>query len=506
MKPIFDVAIIGGGINGCGCAADAALRGLSVALIEQGDLASKTSSSSTKLIHGGLRYLEHYEFSLVKKALIERQRLLKLAPYLVTPQSFVLPHRKYMRPSWLIRTGLFVYDNLSRKNHLPHCQTIKRINNELYFSPLTDTLNKAFLFYDGATDDARLTIVNAMQARQHGAQIHLHTKLVKAEVQNNIWLLTLQSQNKHPYTLKARALVNATGPWVQATTQITNTITKQQLSFVKGSHILVPALYQGDHAYLLQNDDKRIVFVIPYHGYSMIGTTDVNLPEPVEYPEISTAEINYLLQLVNSYFKTQINFKDICYSWSGIRPLLAGKNEDASSLSRDYLYELSKTPAPAVTIFGGKITTYRLLAKEVIDQFRPLFPHMPKSLTAVTPLPGAELPNSSMHFEQYKKYAKEQYSWIEPHILNRYLKQYGCNTEKILAATSHNHSLGQKFSPDLYQAEVDYLIKEEWAQSSEDILFRRTRLHLAFSAQNKEKLEQYIQNASLFCEKTIEST
>ncbi|WBV64502.1 glycerol-3-phosphate dehydrogenase [Legionella pneumophila 130b] len=276
MDQVFDVAIIGGGINGCGCAADAALRGLSVILFEQDDLASKTSSSSTKLIHGGLRYLEHYEFGLVKKALQERQTLLNLAPHLVHSQSFVLPYLKHMRPSWLLRLGLFFYDHLSRKNHLPKSRLIHRNNKNNYFTPLKEELNRGFLFYDATTDDARLTILNAIQAKNHGASIRPHAKVTHAEVINNIWHLTIQPTKGQSYKAYAKSIINATGPWVQSIAQLTHTPIQKDITLVKGSHIIVPKLFEGNHAYFLQHNDQRVIFVIPYHGFSMIGTTDIH--------------------------------------------------------------------------------------------------------------------------------------------------------------------------------------------------------------------------------------
>lgn len=490
MEQVFDVAIIGGGINGCGCAADAALRGLSVILFEQDDLASKTSSSSTKLIHGGLRYLEHYEFGLVKKALEERQTLLNLAPYLVHPQSFILPHQKHMRPSWLLRLGLFFYDHLSRKNRLPNCKSIHRTSKNNYFTPLSDSLNRGFLFYDASTDDARLTIINAIQAKNHGASIRPHSAVVHAEAVNNIWQLTIQPTHGSRYTVYAKSIINAAGPWVKSIAQITKTSVQKEMTLVKGSHIVVPKLYEEKHAYFLQHEDKRVVFVIPYHGFSMIGTTDVEYNGALKKVDISVDEINYLTSLVNSYFKIQISEKDIINSWSGVRPLLANEGKEAKTLSRDYSYEVTNSPAPIITIFGGKITTYRQLAEEIINQLSPVFPQMSESQTKTTPLPGATL--GAMDFHEYTHYAKEKYYWLNDELLNRYLHSYGSRVEILLAQCNNIESMGKDYGHSLYQVEVDYLILEEWAKESDDILNRRTKLGLTVDSKSKEELKEYL--------------
>lgn len=496
MSVVFDVAIIGGGINGSGCAADAALRGLSVVLFEQDDLASKTSSSSTKLIHGGLRYLEHYEFNLVKKALIERQRLLDLAPHLVHPQALVLPYEQHMRPAWLLRLGLFFYDHLSRKNRLPKCKTIHRENKEGYFAPLVNEFNKGFLFYDAITDDARLTIVNAIQAKNHGASIRTHSTVIHTEVVNNLWQLTIQPKIGSTYVVYARTIVNAAGPWVKSVGELTQTPNQQEISLVKGSHIIVPQIYEGHHAYFLQHQDKRVIFVIPYHGFSMIGTTDIPLQGNPDHVTISHEEILYLINLVNLYFKSRLSEKDIIDTWSGVRALLADENKDAKSLSRNYSYEVSFKPAPIITIYGGKITTYRQLAEEIINQLIPIFPNMRQSKTATTPLPGASF--EQMNFDQYVVYAKEKYKWMDQNLLNHYLYTYGSCMEKFLASCSNMECLGKKYCTYLYQVEVDYLIEEEWAQNCDDILKRRTKLELIIDTKGREHLANYLSKITLY--------
>lgn len=489
MEQIFDVAIIGGGINGCGCAADAALRGLSVVLFEQDDLASKTSSSSTKLIHGGLRYLEYYEFSLVKKAIKERQILLTVAPHLVHPQAFILPYQKHMRSSWVLRFGLFLYDHLSFNNRLPRSKEVSR-KKDAYFEPLKKELNQGYLFYDATTDDVRLTISNALQAKKHGAQIRPRERVIKTEAIDNVWHLTIQPQTGISYQIKAKTIINATGPWVEITSKMMHKPADHKITLVKGSHIVVPKLYEGEYAYFLQNADNRIIFVIPYHGYSMIGTTEVPFNENMDKVHISQEEVDYLTTLVNSYFNKQINSEDIIYSWSGVRPLLASNEKTPSALSRDYYYEITDHPAPLITIFGGKITTYRQLAEEIIDQLKKINHQIPLSLTKNQPLPGATWNSKSL--KEYSDFAKEKYSWLDDDLLNRYLLCYGTNTELFLNSCSDIHSLGKKFGKELYEVEINYLIENEWAYSVDDILIRRTKLGLAMNKQEKNDLNQYL--------------
>jgi glycerol-3-phosphate dehydrogenase len=358
MSPnLYDVAIIGGGINGCGIAADAALRGLSVVLFEKDDLASKTSSASSKLIHGGLRYLEHYDFSLVKKALDERQILLNIAPHLVHPFPFVLPYLPEMRPSWLLRTGLFFYDNLSRKNSLPKSKLIKREPCFSFFSPLLNHYQKGFLFYDCTTDDARLTLANAQQAKKHGAHIHSNTEVCETNVIGDHWQLRVQTKSNQECFVNAKVIINAAGPWVESVNQLLAIPNPLKMTLVKGSHLLVHKLYEGNHAYFLQNQDERIIFIVPYHGYTMIGTTDMAFSGSPDEVKIASDEIDYLSKAVSSYFARPLKPENIIHSWSGIRPLIAANDEKLSTTSRDYVVHYSQTPAPAVTLYGGKITT-----------------------------------------------------------------------------------------------------------------------------------------------------
>ena len=487
---VFDVAIIGGGINGCGCAADAALRGLSVFLCDKGDLASQTSSKSSQLIHGGLRYLETYEFSYVRKALNEREKLLRIAPHLIHPLPFVLPYQKSGRPLWMIRAGLFLYDYLSQANTLPHTKFIKRAKNSNYFKPLISSLNKGFLYYDGATDDARLTLANALQAKQYGATIMPQTKLIKAAVHEGLWCLTLEKTNGKHLEIKAKALINASGPWVTTINQLVDIPNIQPMSLVKGSHIIVPKLYEGEHAYVLQHTDKRIVFTIPYHGFSLIGTTDMAYTGDPNQPTIELSEITYLCDLVKTYFKHPLDPSSIIASWSGIRPLLSDGNKTPSTLSRDYKYHFSSQPAPSVSIYGGKITTYRQLSEQVINELRVVFPNLKPSSTATTPLPGSALGELSL--DEYVETINKNYPWLDSLTKDRHIKTYGTRTDKILSGRKNMADLGKCFMPTLYQAEVDYLKEEEWVETSDDVLWRRTKLGLTITDAQKQSLIDYM--------------
>lgn len=489
MEEIFDVAVIGGGINGCGIAADAALRGLSTCLIEQSDIASKTSSSSSKLIHGGLRYLEYYHFALVKKALDERQTLLKIAPHLVSPLPFVIPDRSQMRSSLWIRAGLWLYDHLSFRNNLPKSKTLSRTQYEEIFSPLQDSCQKGFLFYDCITDDARLTLANALQAKAYGAKLLLHTTVIKGEQRQGQWLVQTASQNGSVSNIYAKTVINATGPWAMQVNYLLGVEHPYTLSYVKGSHIVVPKFYEGTHAYLLQNEDKRIIFVIPFHGFILIGTTDVPINN-CSYPvSISSAEMTYLLDSIHRYFKCSLQEKDIVANWSGIRPLLAQKDISPSALSRDYVFHYEKKPAPIVTIYGGKITTYRQLSMDVVDCLADFFPKLPASQTATTPLPG-------YYDEQTKIKYEHAFSWLDADLFHRLLKTYGSKMAALLAGCHSYSDLGIHFGHGLYQREIDYLITEEWADSSEAILWRRTKLGLVFNQDERERLE-------LFCKERL---
>ena len=485
---LYDLVVIGGGINGCGCAADAALRGLSVLLCEQDDLAAHTSSKSSQLIHGGLRYLEQYQFRLVHHALEEQRILMNIAPHLIHPLAFVLPYRSGLRPAWLLRCGLFLYDHLSRTNLLPNSKALSRKNDVTYFTPLQQDINKGFLFYDAQTHDARLTLNIALLAQAHGATILPRTQFIQATSQDKHWQITLQPKEGEAIQISAKAIINAAGPWASQIAQNCHQPLDQTISYVKGSHIVVPAFYTGQHAYLLQAQDKRIIFVIPYQGQHLIGTTDILLSKTEPNPSISPEEIQYLKDIIHHYFQHAIT--KITTTWSGIRALPANPKRGPSQLSRDFSFEFHAQPAPMVTIISGKLTTYRRLATQVLDSLKPVFPNLAPTTTHVTPLPGGVWENRS--FADYVRYAQIHYTWLEPAILQHYLYHYGSRTEILLQNCTQETDLGRAFGPILRQKEVDFLCQTEWAQTAEDILWRRTQLGLSIDSQDEQALKAYL--------------
>ncbi len=493
MNKSVDVFVVGAGINGCGAAADAALRGLSVMLCDKGDIASETSSKSTKLIHGGLRYLEQFDFSLVRKALNERQKLLEAAPHLVHPLKLLLPYEKHMRASWLIRAGLFLYDNLSLSNKLPKSRTVNRKKNPDYFSPLKKEYEKGFIFYDGATKDARLCIANALQAERFGATILNYTELVHAETRHGLWILTLKDKiNNQSINIEAKTIINATGPSINEVNRRLAIPVYKEMALVKGSHIVVPALYEGEQAYFLQNKDHRVLFVIPYYGFTMIGTTDIAYHGSLDKIEISEEETNYLCEMVNQYFSRQISAKDVVNSWSGVRPLIDEGENKLHEISRDYSIELCDYPAPSVSIYGGKITTYRILAEQAVNLLSCTFKDLPPSTTAKQKLPGADFYEKSV--KDYQQKLQEKYNFIHEDLLHYYVENYGSNTEKLLKSLKNESDLGIHFGNQLYQIEVDYLIINEWAKTCDDILWRRSKQGLRLNQEQCSKLADYLQS------------
>ncbi len=485
MMDYTDIFIIGGGINGVAIAADAAGRGLSVKLCEKNDLASGTSSTSSKLIHGGLRYLEYYEFGLVKKALHEREILLFRAPFLVKPLEFVMPYEKHLRPARMIRAGLFLYDHLSKRISLSRSSAITFKNDERGRA-LQPHLTKGFSYYDCFTDDARLVLLNALSAKEHGAIICTHTEFISAEREREYWKITLRNGlNNEVFFHYSKILLNVAGPWVKEThKKIIGSELRFNISLDKGSHIVVPKLYEGDFAYILQNSDKRIVFAIPYlDDYTLIGTTDVHYEGDLNHITISPEEENYLCTIINHYFQHSISKKDIIWSYSGVRCLQAQKGHSAATTTRDFqcLTE-NKDNLPLVTLIGGKLTTHRVLAEYIVNQFKSYFPKMKPAWTAMTPLPGGE------------EKTQHDYAWLPKELVLRYIKNYGTRI-KILLENAHSLAdLGEDFSHGLYQKEVEYLIKYEWAMTADDILWRRTKLGLVFSEEEKRKLRSWMKD------------
>ncbi|EWH10205.1 glycerol-3-phosphate dehydrogenase [Catenovulum agarivorans DS-2] len=486
----WDLVVIGGGINGVGIANDAAGRGLKVLLCEKGDLASATSSASSKLIHGGLRYLEHYEFKLVKKALAEREVLLKNAPHIMWPLRFYLPHRPHLRPAWMIRAGLFLYDHLSKRERLAGSKLV-HFNREN--SVLIPEITKGFEYSDGWVDDARLVVLNAMSAANKGATILTQTKCINATDAAEYWHLTLEDSNtKQKTNIQAKCVVNATGPWVEDLfLDALKENSPRKIRLVKGSHLIVPKIHEQEHAYILQNEDKRIVFVLPYEDdFSLIGTTDVEYKGDPGYARIDDNEINYLLKVTNEHFNTSLCKADIVHTYSGVRPLMDDENDNAQAVTRDYTLHLQEQEfsAPLLTVYGGKITTYRKLAQAAVDKLQPFFPKMSPCLTKEEALPGG---NFTDHSELTRELAKA-YPWLPQVLLRRFVRCYGTLSYKILESAENLDDLGICFSKHLYQKEIDYLIENEWARTLEDIIWRRTKLGLRLSAEQQKQIQSYI--------------
>lgn len=487
--PMYDLFVIGGGVNGVGIANDAAGRGLRVMLAEQRDLASATSSSSSKLIHGGLRYLEYYEFRLVKEALKEREVLLNKAPHIVWPLRFRLPHRPHLRPAWMIRAGLFLYDNLSKRTTLPAASSLRFGAN----SALNAEITKGFEYSDCWVDDARLVVLNAMQARELGAVIKTRTSCVNAKRDGSHWVVTLQEEGSaESYDVRAKALVNAAGPWVSS---FFDTALKRKspknIRLVQGSHMVVPRIHEEKAAYILQNDDKRIVFVIPYMDkYSLIGTTDLEYKGDPYKVHMTEDEISYLIDVTNKHFRQQIKRDDVVWTYAGVRPLLDDEANNPSAVTRDYTFEVEDTNgvAPLVSIFGGKITTYRKLSEAAVNRLQDYFPHMHAPWTAGSILPGGEFRDHA----SFLTYLKESYPWAPEAMLQRFVRSYGTLARSILGNAQSVSDLGKHFGADLYQAEVDYLIEQEWAVQAEDILWRRSKLGLALDSSQQAALRDYL--------------
>ena len=499
-----DILVVGGGINGTGIAADAAGRGLSVTLCEQSDLASATSSASSKLIHGGLRYLEHYEFRLVKEALAEREVLLHNAPHLVQPLRFTLPHRPHLRPGWMIRSGLFMYDHLTKRNTLPSTKSCKFKHQ----SPLKSNIKKGYQYYDCSVDDARLVITNAISAHRNGANILTRTKFINAvRVESEeVWKVTLLDIDKNQeHTLFAKAIVNAGGPWVsQLVSDHINQKPARNIRLIKGSHIIVPKIHNYEGAFILQNTDKRIVFVIPFHDrFSLIGTTDKEYKGDPSAVSIDADETQYLLDVVNEHFIAQIESSDIISSYSGVRPLCDDESSDPSAMTRDYTLELeeSDSKTPLLSIYGGKITTYRKLAEAAMNKLAPYFTEMKEPWTAKAPLPGAT--SATKHLTDIKEIIQEAHPWLPESLLSRYSRSYGLLSLTFLGGLNSEQDMGIHFGADLYQCEVDYLVKHEWSKTTEDIVWRRTKLGLVLGKEELNELDQYLTNNTPSTEKKI---
>lgn len=485
---IYDIAVIGGGINGVGIANDAAGRGLSVFLCEKDDLASHTSSASSKLIHGGLRYLEHKEFRLVREALAEREVLLAKAPHIIKPMRFIMPHRPHLRPAWLIRAGLFFYDHLGKREKLLG-------SNLIYFkedSPLKPAITRGFEYSDCTVDDARLVVLNALQAKENGAKVVTRTRCIKAYRQQELWHLELQT-GAELYQIRAKALVNAAGPWVEEIiSENLQLKSPYQIRLIQGSHIVVPKLYDCHKAFIMQNEDRRIVFAIPYlEQYTLIGTTDQEYLDDPQKVEVTEVEIDYLLAVTNSYFKKQITRADIVSQFSGVRALCDDESDNPSAVTRDYTVALQVEDkiTPLLSVFGGKITTYRKLAESALEQLSPFFIEMGEEWTANEVLPGAE---NWTTLEDLVIRIQNQVEGVTEQLATRWANAYGSRVWNILHEQKTLEQLGQDFGHGLFESEVQYLCENEWANTAEDILWRRTKLGLAFDEKQVKNLESYL--------------
>ena len=494
-----DLLIVGGGINGAGIARDAAGRGLSVVLCDKDDLAAHTSSASTKLIHGGLRYLEHYEFGLVRKALIEREVLLRSAPHIMWPMRFVMPHDKGQRPAWMIRAGMLVYDYLAKREILPGSGSID-LRLHAAGEPLKPEFTKGFIYSDGWVDDARLVVLNAMDAAEKGAMVFTHTICTSALREGDHWHATLRTANGSDIPVHARGLVNAAGPWAaQFLQQAAHRPSAKSLRLIKGSHIVVKKLFDHPYAYIFQNPDGRIVFAIDYEqDFTLVGTTDIEYAGDTDNVAIDQDEIDYLCNLTERYFRKPLTPSDVVWAYSGVRPLLEDASSNASEITRDYNLAMDGDTAPLLSVFGGKITTFRKLAEEAVEMIAPRLGNHQGAWTADACLPGGDLFGSTpqnrsvLEFDAYVHGLQKQYAWLAPKVISRYARAYGTRIHKLLDGRRSLEDMGEPLAAGLYPAELEYLMNFEWASSSADILWRRSKLGLHVPPETAQTIDDWI--------------
>lgn len=491
----FDLLVIGGGINGAGIARDAAGRGLTVCLVEKGDLASATSSASTKLVHGGLRYLEQYEFRLVRESLIERERLLAIAPHIVWPLRFVLPHDRGLRPRWLLRLGLFLYDHIGGRKLLPPARSLD-LTQPPHAGVLEARLTHGFEYSDCWVEDARLVVLNAVDARESGADIRTRTECTALARGRDRWTARLRGP-QGAQEVTARTVVNAAGPWVdQVLARALPGRKAAHLRLVKGSHLIMPRLYPGDHCYIFQNRDGRIIFAIPYErDFTLIGTTDVAFMGDPAGITISEAEAAYICDAVNEYLAVDVSPDQAVASYAGVRPLYDDSAANNSTVTRDYVFELDRGwdgKAPALlSIFGGKITTYRKLAEHALEKLA-----VPgASWTAAAPLPGGDI--AGLDFESFVAAQTATYPWLPPATVRRMARAYGTRMGQVLGDARGTGDLGQSFGGGLSAAEVIYLVQHEYARSAEDVLWRRSKLALHLTPEERERLAHWFERARI---------
>ncbi|MGC8470025.1 MAG: glycerol-3-phosphate dehydrogenase [Acetobacteraceae bacterium] len=483
MAEVFDVLVIGGGVNGAGIARDAAGRGLSVLMAEKDDLASGTSSRSGKLVHGGLRYLEYFEFRLVREALIEREVLLRAAPHIVWPMRFVLPHSPEQRPAWMVRLGLFLYDHLGGREKLPGCRRID-LRRDPEGAPIRDRFRTAFEYSDCWVDDARLVVLNALDAAARGAEVLTRTEVVSARREGGLWRVSLRGAGGAGREVAARILVNAAGPWVERVLRgALGVNAARHVRLVKGSHLIVRKFWDGPQAYLLQNTDKRVIFVNPYEeDLALIGTTDIPFDGAAEEVGVDPAERSYLLGVVNRYMRTGLTERDIIAEYSGVRPLYDDAAANPSAVTRDYVFDIDAPGGqpPLLSVFGGKITTYRKLAEHALEKLRPFRPDLAPAWTARAALPGGDMAGAD--FARFAAGFAARHPWLPAPLAAHYARLYGTRAEAVLGGAAQIGDLGRHFGGLLYAREAEFLRAREWAHTAEDILTRRTKHYLHLSS------------------------
>ncbi|MBO1077218.1 glycerol-3-phosphate dehydrogenase [Roseomonas marmotae] len=482
---VLDLLVIGGGANGAGIARDAAGRGLSVLLAERGDLAGATSSASSKLIHGGLRYLEHREFRLVREALAEREVLLRAAPHIIWPMRFVLPHEPQMRPRWMLRAGLFLYDNLARRVTLPASQSLD-LRRHPWGAPLRKGLAHGFAYSDAWVEDARLVVLNARDAAARGAEICVRTEFVSARRGVDYWTCALRDTGTGAIReMRARAIANAAGPWVMQALDATGVAAPDKVRLVRGSHIVLPALYEGEQAYILQNDDRRVVFVIPYEGrFTLVGTTDVPHDPADGPPRCTPEEAAYLCRAVSRAFRRPIAPDEVVWSYSGVRPLHDDGASDPSAVTRDYVLKLDRNGPPMLSVFGGKITTYRRLAEDVVTQLAGALGKGGNPWTAGAALPGGDL--GGLSAEGFIEEAARRYPFLDAALLRRLFRCYGSELDRVLGHACSAAELGQHLGGGITERELEWMRAEEWVRDPEDALWRRTKRGLHMTQQQRD--------------------
>ena len=485
-----DLIVIGGGINGAGIAADAAGRGLSVLMLEAKDLACATSSASSKLIHGGLRYLEHYEFRLVSEALAEREVLLKLAPHIAFPMRFRLPHQPHLRPAWMIRTGLFLYDHLGKRTSLPSSKGL-RFGPE---SVLKSSLTRGFEYSDCWVDDARLVLLNAQEVVVRGGEVRTRTQVTRAYRENGLWVVEAKNADTgEVFTWRAKGLVNATGPWVKHF--FDNGLELKSpygIRLIKGSHIVVPRVHNQPQAYILQNEDHRIVFVIPWMDeFSIIGTTDVEYNGDPHDVKIDDNEVNYLLKVYNDHFKKQLSKDDIVWTYSGVRPLCDDESDSPQAITRDYTLDVHDQDgkAPLLSVFGGKLTTYRKLAEHALEKLSGYYDNCGPAWTKNGVLPGGDLGTDR---DSYAAQLRRRFTWLPEALARRYTRTYGTRAEQLIGTAQSLEDLGEHFGHHLYEAELRYLVAEEWVVELDDAIWRRTKLGMWLDDAQKQRVAHWL--------------